>query len=127
MKKIENNTENVNIINDYKKEEILSLIKLNWNNFFTASELGKHLENGYIFGTYGVNEHYNINDFIILINNIEQDLQKIEQYKSGEIIKSLAEYDENGIETKSIKYYAYTTDKQMLKDLELIDKDLLKL
>jgi hypothetical protein len=54
-----------------KKIQILALINQHWDDFYTASELASYLENGFIFGEFGDNEHYKRDEFMLFINEVE--------------------------------------------------------
>lgn len=58
-------------ISDEKKIQILALIYQHWDDFYTASELASYLEHGFIFGEFWDNEHYKIDEYIALINEVE--------------------------------------------------------
>lgn len=61
-------------ISEAKITEIKGVINTEWDTFYTAEELAAHIEDGYIFGTYADNEHYQ-RDFIMgLIKEV--DLEK---------------------------------------------------
>lgn len=51
-------------ISEAKITEIKGVINTEWDTFYTFEELAEHIENGYIFGTYGNSEHYQ-RDFIM--------------------------------------------------------------
>ncbi len=62
------------VVPEEKIIEILAHINREWDTFYTAEELATHIEEGYIFGTYGTSEHYK-RDFIMgLIKEV--DLEK---------------------------------------------------
>lgn len=61
-------------VSEDKIIEILAHINREWDTFYTAEELAIYIEEGYIFGTLGENEHYQ-RDFIMdLIKEV--DLEK---------------------------------------------------
>lgn len=62
------------VVPESKIVEILAIINLEWETYYTAEELAASIENGYIFGPYGISEHYQ-RDFIMdLIKEV--DLEK---------------------------------------------------
>lgn len=62
------------VVPEAKIEEILAIINLEWDTFYTFEELAAHIENGYIFGTYGTSEHYSRDFLMGLIKEV--DLEK---------------------------------------------------
>ena len=74
MKKIQENIQEVTPISESKIIEIKGHINTYFDDFYTELELAEHIEEGYIFGTYANNEHYQ-RDFIMgLIKEV--DLEK---------------------------------------------------
>lgn len=68
MKTIEQ-TETINeVLTEELKTEILKFINLNWEEYYTASEMAKDIEHRYIYGPEGQNIHLKIDDIISLIN-----------------------------------------------------------
>lgn len=61
------------VVPEEKIIEILAHINREWDTFYTAEELAAHIENGYIFGPYGISEHYS-RDFIMGLKEV--DLEK---------------------------------------------------
>lgn len=57
-------------MNDLKRQEIKNLIISLWDNYEDKTELAKNVENGYIFGEYGENEHYRIDDIVAIIAEV---------------------------------------------------------
>lgn len=64
----------VNIMTEEKKVEIIAFINANWEEFYTKTEMAKYIENAYIFGPLGTDEHLNVDDIIALIDIV--DLEK---------------------------------------------------
>jgi hypothetical protein len=64
----------ISTMSEAKKIEILAFINAEWNDFDTKVEMGKEIEHSYIFGPLGQNQHFNIDDIMSLINEV--DLQK---------------------------------------------------
>jgi len=61
-------------VSEAKIAEIKAIINTEWDTFYTAEELAIYIEEGYIFGELGENEHYQ-RDFIMdLIKEV--DLEK---------------------------------------------------
>jgi hypothetical protein len=54
-----------------KKIEILALINREWDNYEDKMSLARDLEEQYIFGPLGENEHYMIDDILTLIKEVE--------------------------------------------------------
>jgi hypothetical protein len=70
----QNQIQEVTPISEAKILEIKDIINTEWDTFYTELELAEHIEEGYIFGTYGNSEHYQ-RDFIMgLIKEV--DLEK---------------------------------------------------
>lgn len=61
-------------ISEEKIAEIKAIINTEWDTFYTELELAEHIEEGYIFGTYAYNEHYQRDLIIGLIKEV--DLEK---------------------------------------------------
>ena len=53
------------------REQRLALINQHCDDFYTSQELASYLDNGFIFGEFGDNEHYLTNEFMDLINIVE--------------------------------------------------------
>lgn len=64
MKTIPEQTQEVILISEAKIAEIKAIINTEWDTFYTEEQLARHIEQGYIFGIYSNNEHYQI-DFIM--------------------------------------------------------------
>ena len=60
-----------NEMTEDKKIQVLDLIGQHWDDFYTASELAQYLDNGFIFGEFGNSEHYKIDEYMALINEVE--------------------------------------------------------
>lgn len=58
-------------MNENKKIEILAIINRDWDNYENKIDLAKEIENGYIFGPLGENEHYTISEIMELIKEVE--------------------------------------------------------
>jgi hypothetical protein len=54
-----------------KKIEILALINREWDNYEDKTSLARIIEEQYIFGPLGENEHYMIEDILALIKEVE--------------------------------------------------------
>lgn len=63
-----------NILTEEKKVEILAFINANWDEYYTKSEMAQYIENAYIFGPLGENLHFNVDDIMKLIDEV--DLEK---------------------------------------------------
>lgn len=57
-----------------KKVEVLAFINAEWDNFPDKVEMAKTIEHSYIFGPLGENEHFNIDEIVALIKEV--DLEK---------------------------------------------------
>jgi hypothetical protein len=72
MKTIQITTQNEHVgMSENKKIQILALINQHWDDFYTAQELAVYLEDGFIFGEFGDNEHYLTDEFMQLIKEVE--------------------------------------------------------
>ena len=58
-------------MNNEKQIEILAVINREWDNYEDKYLMAKEIENSYIFGPLGENEHYMINEIVALINEVE--------------------------------------------------------
>jgi hypothetical protein len=58
-------------MNENKKIEILALINREFDNYENKADLAREIENSYIFGPLGENEHYNIDEIVSLIKEVE--------------------------------------------------------
>jgi hypothetical protein len=87
MKTIDKTTVEVVEITPAKIEEIKLHINTEWNTFYTSSELTQCIMSRYIFGPYGISEHYS-SDFISnLVNEVAIELTPIvEEVVNTEIV-----------------------------------------
>jgi len=89
MKEIVTQEQIQNIISDEKKIEIKLAIEQHWNDFYTATELANYVDLGYIFGLFGYNEHYMIDDIMMLI-------QEVQLEKNPPVIEPVIEEEDAG-------------------------------
>jgi hypothetical protein len=54
--------------------DIKSNINEKWDDFYTKEELARHITDGYIKGPYGQSKHYNIDEIMGYVNEV--DLEK---------------------------------------------------
>ena len=74
MKTLETIEQLPEVLTEELKVEILAFIHLNWDEYYTASEMAKAIEHQYIFGPDGQNIHLKIDDIMALIKEV--DLEK---------------------------------------------------
>jgi len=60
-------TENTSV----DETKLIEQVNLNWNKFYTKEDLAKDIEQGFIFGPYGHNEHFQIDRIMQIINEVE--------------------------------------------------------
>ena len=56
---------------DEKKLQIKEIMLKEWDNYPNKTELAKMIEEGFIFGKYASNEHYQIDELVAIANEIE--------------------------------------------------------
>lgn len=56
---------------DEKKLQIKQIMLAEWDNYQDKHELAKMVEEGFIFGKYASNEHYNIDEIVAIADEIE--------------------------------------------------------
>lgn len=61
-------------MDEKKKQEIKDLMLKLWDSFEDKNALAKDIEIGYIFGKYSNNEHFQIDELISLIKEVELEL-----------------------------------------------------
>lgn len=71
MKTLETIEQVPEVLTEELKVEILAFINLNWDEYYTASEMAKDIEHRYIFGPDGQNIHLKIDDIMALIKEVE--------------------------------------------------------
>jgi len=57
-------------MNEEKKVEIKSLLLSLWDSHEDKTLLAKEVMEGYIFGKYSTNEHYNIDEIMLVVDEI---------------------------------------------------------
>ena len=74
-------------MDEMKKNEVTQKIKDEWKNTKKEKKivLAKDLHDGYIFGEYANNEHYNIDEFVAVTKSKNDDEQRIK----GEIKENI--------------------------------------
>lgn len=69
-----------------KRQEILAFINAEWDNYPNKTEMARDIENGYIFGPLGENEHYNIDSLVELINIVKAEKEPVVSEPISELI-----------------------------------------
>jgi hypothetical protein len=73
------------ILTEEKKAEILAFINANWEEFYTQSEMARYIENAYIFGPLGENEHFKIDDIMDLIQVVYLEKNPVPEVEEPEL------------------------------------------
>jgi hypothetical protein len=58
-------------MSDEKKLQIKEIMLKEWDNYTNKIDLAKMVEEGFIFGKYAQNEHYNIDELVAITTEIE--------------------------------------------------------
>lgn len=58
-------------MDELKKAQIKDILLKEWDNYPNKTELAKMVEEGFIFGKYASNEHYNIDAIVAIVDEIE--------------------------------------------------------
>jgi hypothetical protein len=82
MKTIEQSIDNQ--MSEEKKIEIIADINGMWDEYYTKGELAEAIENGYIFGPMGENEHYKRDEIMALINEVELEKTPVQTVEVSE-------------------------------------------
>jgi len=72
-----------------KKIEMLAIINREWDKYEDKMSLARDLEEQYIFGPLGENEHYLINDIVALVKEVELEKNPVpepEVFEEEEVI-----------------------------------------
>jgi hypothetical protein len=69
------------------KFKVKELINLHWDDFYTPRELAEFLLNGFVFGPFGRNEHYLIDEYMTLINEVEIEKTPIEVVEDVPVVE----------------------------------------
>lgn len=56
---------------ELKKLQIKEIMLKEWDNYPNKTELCKMIEEGFIFGKYAQNEHFNIDELVAIADEIE--------------------------------------------------------
>jgi hypothetical protein len=62
-------------MNEEKKLQIRGIVEQEYDNHPDQAELAKSIMEGFIWGKYAKNEHYNIDDIIAIIHEFELETQ----------------------------------------------------
>jgi len=54
-----------------KKLQIKEIMLAEWDNYPNKTELCKMIEEGFVFGKYAQNEHFNIDELVAIADEIE--------------------------------------------------------
>ena len=70
---------------DEKKLQIKEIMLKEWDNYQDKHELASMVEEGFIFGKYGTSEHYNIDEIVAIVDEIELEKNPPTEEKASEV------------------------------------------
>ncbi len=78
-------------MSEEKKIQVLALIYQHWDDFYTINELAWYLQIGFCNGEFGNSEHYQVDEYIALINIVDLEKNPLPIVEEEPIVEPLIE------------------------------------